>query len=115
MQFPGSRISLIGGVAAAITASLCCVGPLVLLTLGVSGAWIAQLTALEPVRPIFVGLTVMFIGLAFHRLYLTPSVCAPGQSCANPNTRTRQRIAFWTTTTLIVVLLAVPLIAPYFY
>jgi mercuric ion transport protein len=33
-------------VLAAIVGSLCCVAPLILLTLGISGAWISQLTAL---------------------------------------------------------------------
>ena len=44
------RGSLVAGVLAAIGASVCCVGPLVLLTLGIGGAWIANLTALEPTR-----------------------------------------------------------------
>jgi len=52
-------------VLAAIIGSLCCVAPLVLLTLGISGVWISQLTALEPYRPIFIGITLVFIGLAF--------------------------------------------------
>jgi len=47
-------------VLAAIVGSLCCVAPLVLITLGISGAWISQLTALEPYRPIFIG--VMMVG-----------------------------------------------------
>jgi MerT mercuric transport protein len=47
---------LIAGILSAIGASICCVGPLVLLALGVSGAWIGSLTALEPYRPIFIGL-----------------------------------------------------------
>ena len=49
--------SLLAGVAAAIGASLCCVALLVLLSLGIGGAWIGNLTVLEPYRPIFVGVT----------------------------------------------------------
>jgi mercuric ion transport protein len=49
---------------AAIVGSLCCVAPLLLLTLGISGAWIGQLTALEPYRRIFIGVTAIFVGLA---------------------------------------------------
>ncbi|EMR15037.1 mercuric transport protein, partial [Klebsiella quasipneumoniae] len=30
----------------------CCLGPLVLIALGFSGAWIGNLTVLEPYRPI---------------------------------------------------------------
>ena len=86
-----ARTSLIAGTAAAVGASLCCVGPLVLLALGVGGTWIANLTALEPYRPLFVGLTLLFLGLAFRRLYLVPQVCMPGALCAAPRTAKRQR------------------------
>ena len=64
---------------AAIVGSLCCVAPLVLITLGISGAWISQLTALEPYRPIFIGVMVVFLGLAFRQLYIVPARCAPGE------------------------------------
>ncbi len=59
--------SLVAGVLAAIGASICCVGPLVLLTLGIGGAWVSSLTALEPARPFLVAGTLLFVGLAFRR------------------------------------------------
>lgn len=46
--------SLIAGVLAAIGASVCCVGPLVLLALGIGGTWVSKLTAMEPYRPVFI-------------------------------------------------------------
>ena len=49
------RGSLFAGGVAAILASACCLGPLVLITLGISGAWIGNLAALEPFRPWFIG------------------------------------------------------------
>ena len=45
--------SLVAAILAAIGASVCCVGPLVLLALGIGGAWIGNLAALEPYRPAF--------------------------------------------------------------
>ena len=54
-------------VVATVAASACCLGPLVLLGLGISGAWISRLTALEPYRPLFIGLTLVFLGYAFYR------------------------------------------------
>ncbi len=107
--------SLLAGIVAAIGASLCCVAPLVLLALGVSGAWIGSLTALEPYRPIFVGLTLLFLGLSFRKLYLVPQVCAPGTDCADPLSTKRQHIAFWVISFLLLGLLAVPWAAPLFY
>ena len=86
---------LIAGILSAIGASICCVGPLVLLAVGVSGAWIGSLTALEPYRPLFVGLTLWFLGLAFYRIYLARPACSPESACANPRALKRQRLAFW--------------------
>jgi mercuric ion transport protein len=111
-----AKTSLIAGAAAAaVGASLCCVGPLVLLALGVGGTWIASLTALEPYRPLFVGLTLLFLGLAFRRLHLSPPVCAPGALCADARLAKRQRATFWMTAAPLLALLAAPWLAPLFY
>lgn len=107
--------SLMAGILAAIGASVCCVGPLVLLALGVSGTWIGNLTAMEPYRPIFVGLTLLFIGLAFRKLFRSREPCAAANACANPVVLRRQRIVFWVVTALLLGLLAVPWLAPLFY
>ena len=107
--------SLIAGVLAAFGASVCCVGPLVLLALGIGGTWVGNLTAMEPYRPILMGLTVLFLGLAFRQLYLVPRVCATDIPCADPRTRTRQRLTFWIVGALLLGLLAVPWVAPLFY
>jgi len=110
----GSR-ALIAGVLAAVGASVCCVGPLVLLALGIGGTWVGSLTAMEPYRPIFIGLTLLFLGLAFRRLYLMAQVCTPDTPCADPRTIRRQRFVFWIVTVLLFGLLAVPWLAPLFY
>jgi mercuric ion transport protein len=93
--------SLIAGALAAASASVCCVGPLVLLALGIGGTWVGSLTAMEPFRPYFIGLTLLFLGLAFRKLYMAPRICAPGTRCANPDTLKRQRITFWIVATLL--------------
>ena len=66
------RWPLIGGVVAAITASLCCIGPLVLVMLGIGGSWIANLSALEPFRPYFLGVSVIFLFFAWKKFTATP-------------------------------------------
>lgn len=102
----GTRTSLAGGVLAAIGASACCAGPLVLLSLGIGGAWIGNLTKLEPVRPLFIIATIVFLGFAFRHLYLTPAVCAPGAACANPHVQKRQRIVFWITAVVVSLIVS---------
>ncbi len=110
-----SNRTLIAGVIAGLTASVCCVGPLVLLALGVSGAWIGSLTALEPFRPIFIGATLVFLGLAFRKLYLLPQTCAPGKACAAPTHLRKQRTVFWIVSALLVGLLAFPTLVPFIF
>lgn len=106
--------SLLASVLAAIGASVCCVGPLVLLMLGIGGAWVANLTALEPLRPWFIAATLLFLGLAFRRLYLQPQVCEPGSVCAEPIVLKRQRVIFWVVALALLALLSVPWLAPFF-
>ena len=108
------KSSLVAGALAAIGASVCCVGPLLLLMLGIGGAWIANLTAFEPLRPGFTFATLAFLGLAFRGLYLQPQVCEPGVACAEPIVLRRQRKIFWVVALLLFALLSVPWLAPYF-
>lgn len=110
-----AKRALVAGIVAAIGASVCCVGPLVLLALGIGGAWIGNLTAFQPYRPVFIGLTLLFLALAFRKLYLVPQACAPGTSCADPQAIRRQRLVFWSIAVLLLGLLAVPWFAPLFY
>lgn len=104
----------IGAVLAAIGASLCCVAPLVLLSIGVGGAWMSSLTALEPYRPIFVIATLALLVFAGWRLYRHENDCAPGEICAGPAVKRRQRLIFWLVTLPVLALLAFPWYAPAF-
>ncbi|MDP0715918.1 mercuric transporter MerT family protein, partial [Klebsiella pneumoniae] len=56
----------------------CSVGPLRLMALGVGGSWVGALAMMVPLHPLFIGLTLLFLGCAFRKLYLVPQVCTPG-------------------------------------
>lgn len=75
---PGRRALFAGGLAA-ILASTCCLGPLVLVALGFSGAWIGNLTALEPYRPLFIGTALVALFFGWRRIFRPPQVCNPGE------------------------------------
>ena len=107
--------SLLAGAAAAIGASACCAGPLLLVILGVGGAWGSRLVALEPLQPYFVAAALMFFGFAFYRLYRTQDACSPDEVCAVPAVRRRQRVIFWIVAAVAAVLMSFPLYAPLFY
>jgi mercuric ion transport protein len=104
----------IGAILAAIGASLCCVAPLLLLSLGIGGAWMSTLTSMQAVRPFFFILSLIFIALGYRKLYWVPENCAEGELCILPNNMKRQRTIFWLGSMFILLLLAFPWYAPYF-
>jgi len=111
----GGRGALLTGGLAAILASTCCLGPLVLITLGVSGAWISKLTLLEPYQPLFIGAAVVALFLAYRHIWRPAAECAPGQVCALPSVKRSYKLLFWIVVALVILALGFPLIAPWFY
>ena len=110
-----SRSALLAGGIAAILASTWCLGPLVLIGLGVSGAWIGNLTALEPYRPIFIGLALVAMFFAGRRIFRPAQDCKPGEVCAIPQTRTAYKLIFWVVAALVLIALGFPYVVPFFY
>ena len=100
----------IGGILAALGAASCCVVPFALFTLGISGAWIGNLTALEPYQPIFAAVALGFICYGGYLVYRRPKVaCADHSYCASPASTRIAKVGLWSATLLVVV----ALIAPY--
>jgi len=94
-------------VVVAVGASLCCILPVAAVLLGVGSAALGA--QLEPVRPYFLGLTLLFVGTAFYQVYKpNKEDCEPGQSCAVPEGQRRQRIIVWVAAILAVVVAAFP-------
>lgn len=105
---------LAGGVAA-ILASSCCLGPLVLITLGFSGAWIGTLSVLEPYRPVFIGVALVALFFAWRHIWRSDVACAPGEVCAVPRIKHTYKFLFYVVSVLVLIALAFPYIAPWFY
>lgn len=110
----GRSALALGGVAA-ILASSCCLGPLILVSLGFSGAWIGNLTVLEPYRPLFIGAALVAMFFSWKRIYRPTSACEPGEVCAVPQVRTTYKIIFWVVSVLILVALGFPYAMHLFY
>jgi mercuric ion transport protein len=108
-------LASIGGIFAALGAASCCVVPFALFTLGISGAWISNLTALEPYQPIFAATALGFLGYGFYTVYRRPRVaCSEGSYCAKPSSGRIVKIGLWTATILIIIALGFPKLAPLF-
>lgn len=109
------RGALLAGGLAALLASTCCLGPLLLLMLGFSGAWIGNLTVLEPYRPLFIGIAAVALVFAARRIWRPAAACAPGTMCAAPGTARVYKALFGVVALLVLVALAFPYVAPWFY
>jgi mercuric ion transport protein len=115
-QRPKSRFAAAGSLVAAVLASSCCIGPLLLVTLGVSGAWIGNLTALEPYQPIFVLITFVFLALGFWQVYFRPAqVCKDDEACARPISGRLVKTVLWVASVLVVSAITIDYWAPLFY
>jgi mercuric ion transport protein len=104
------RGALLAGGLAAILASACCLGPLALMSLGISGAWIGNLALLEPYRPVFIGMAVIALVMAWRRIWRPAIACAPGEACAIPRVKVAQKILFAVVVLLVLAALAFPYI-----
>lgn len=110
----GRGALFIGGLTA-LLASTCCLGPLVLITLGFSGAWIGNLTMLEPYRPIFIGVALVAMFFAWRSIFRPVQACNPGDVCAIPQVRATYKFLFWVVAALTLLALGFPYLAPLFY
>lgn len=110
----GRRALFAGGLAATL-ASTCCLGPLVLVTLGFSGAWIGNLAALEPYRQLFIGVALVAMLFAWWRIFRPAQLCKPNEVCAIQQVRSTYKLIFWIVAVLILVALGFPYFLPLFY
>jgi mercuric ion transport protein len=109
----GKRLVSLGSILAAAGAASCCVIPFALATLGISGAWIGNFTALAPYQPYFLGLTALLLAGGFFLVYRKRKpACAEDSYCARPASNRIAKIALWSATVLVVIAVAFPYAAP---
>ncbi len=111
------NIPLVGGLLAGIAASVCCVGPLLLLFLGFGGAWVSNLTAFEPYRPLFIGLALVALSVAYLRIYKpTPEqACKEDSTCAKPQANHLYKWLFICVVGVVLASIASPYLIPLIY
>ncbi len=101
--------TLAAGGVLALLASVCCVGPLVLVSLGLGGAWVVGAVELfTPLRPYLIAATLLVLGFAGWRIYRPAAACEPGEVCAAPKTKMQHKIVFWAVAALSAALLTFP-------
>ena len=106
------RLAALGGILGAIAASSCCIAPLVLFSLGISGAWIGNLTALAPYQPYFIAATLACLGFGYWLVYRRRLACAEGAACARPLPNHIVKAGLVLATIIIAGAIAFDLLAP---
>ncbi len=107
-----AAVSLLGAFAA----SSCCLLPLVLFGLGVSGAWIGNLTQLAAYQPYSIAATLGFLGAGYWLVYRrSKAVCASGETCAQRLPNRFVMVALVVATALIVAAIGFDLVVPLFF
>ncbi len=111
----GQNLMAAGGLLGALAASSCCILPLVLFSLGVSGAWIGNFTQLAPYQPYFIAATTGFLGYGYWRVYRSSTLaCAEADACARPLPSQLVKVGLVLATILVVVAIGFDVLAPLF-
>ena len=101
------KATLGGGVLAAFTASLCCIGPLVAVLLGASG--FAASAVFEKWRPVFLSVTFALLVLAWYQTYRKPkAACEEGSACATKPVSKWNKLVLWFATAIVLIAAAFP-------
>ncbi|AXE64129.1 mercuric transporter MerT family protein [Hyphomonas sp. NPDC076900] len=105
-----------GGVLGTFLASSCCILPLILISVGVTGAWIGQLTQLEPYKPVFMLIAAGFLAAGFWEVYFRKGKhCEDGSDCARPAPSWIKQVALWGGALIVFAALTIETWAPLFY
>jgi len=101
------------GVIAGLLASLCCIGPLILTILGVSGA--AVLAKFDVFRPLLMILVIGIFSFAGYTLYKKRKVCEPDSICADPKKYRKMVITYWLGLGIAILGIASPYVIAWFF
>ncbi len=88
-------LGLIGAaIVAGLAASVCCLAPALLVTVGVGGAWIGNLGRFEPFRPYLLTGAWLVLALGFYQNRKSKRGCREGE-CEIPRAAKIRTISLW--------------------
>ena len=111
-----SWIAVSGGLVGAIAASACCVLPLVLLWVGISGAWIANLTALAAYHGYIIAGSFSLLAAGFYFIYVrSEQKCEESEVCSKPLPGKLIKLSFWFAVIMISIATVFPYVVSHYY
>ena len=110
----GTKVAAAGGVLGALAMTSCCILPLVLFSLGVTGAWIGRLGAMYQYKWFFFAFAGASLAYGFWKVYQPAGKsCEEGAACARPINQRVMKIALWSSATLILTAILFPTFSRY--
>ena len=106
------KLLVAGSVLAALGAASCCVVPFGLFLIGVSGAWIGNLTQLAPYQPYFIAATLACLGYGYWLVYRREKIACAEGACARPLPNHIVKAGLVLATILVAGAIAFDVIAP---
>lgn len=110
-----SGVALTLGGLSAVLASACCLGPLLLVSLGLGGAWLGLFAALDPFRPYFLGAALVALFFAYRQIFWPRQSCERDRVCSLPKVSKAYKVLFWVVAALVMIAFAYPYFMPIFY
>ncbi|MEX2489627.1 MAG: mercuric transporter MerT family protein [Pseudomonadales bacterium] len=110
------RLFVTGSLIGALLTSSCCIAPLLLVTLGISGVWVGNLTVLAPYKLYFLAITALLLAGSFWFVYFRPKkTCSATGYCDRPMVGRISQALLWVATLLVLLSATVNVWAPFFY
>jgi mercuric ion transport protein len=115
-----TRAALATAAVASLLASTCCLLPLALVSVGLTGAWLANLRALQPYSPVLIGIAIAALAFAGRSLFRSRSIFRSRSTLlcridGRAKPRLLYKATFWLVAALTLILLVMPVVAPWFY
>jgi mercuric ion transport protein len=109
----GTMAVAASGLLGALAASSCCILPVVLFSLGISGAWIGNFTQLAPYQPYFLAATTVFLGTGYWLVNrASKRTCIEGAACSRALSNRLVRIVLVVATVLVIAAVGFDVLAP---
>ena len=109
----GATLMAAGGLLGALAASSCCILPVVLFSLGISGAWIGNFTRLAAYQPCFLTAAIVFLGTGYWLVHrASQAACVEGEACARPLPNRLVNIVLVVATVLVLAAVGFDFLAP---
>lgn len=109
----GGKAGLAGAALAALASVVCWAVPLLLVSLGITGAWMSTFTSLAPYKWWLIAASVGALGYAWVRIYRAPPEDAA--ACAAPEGFRLSRVLFWLVSALVLGAIASPYLLQLFF